>query len=168
MPGFSPEQYLLPSETTIVDVRRHWAVLAKPVGIAILVALLVFAVSYVLPSDSYAQTACWLVLIGDFLRLSWVIFDHHVERFVITNRRVILTTGILTRKVAIMPLTKVTDMTYQRSVPGQILGYGSFIVESAGQVQALNRIDYLPRPDDTYQKVSRVLFGEGAAADGGD
>ena len=32
-----------------------------------------------------------------------------------------------------MPLAKVTDMSFQRSPIGRILGYGEFILESAGQ-----------------------------------
>jgi hypothetical protein len=57
-------------------------------------------------------------------------------------------------------------MTYQRSVPGQILGYGVFIVESAGQDQALSNIAFLPHPDELYQQVSTLLFG--TPDDGGD
>ena len=39
-----------------------------------------------------------------------------------------------------MPLTKVTDMSFKRSFPGRLLGYGEFIVESAGQDQALRNV----------------------------
>ena len=39
-----------------------------------------------------------------------------------------------------MPLNKVTDMSFQRSFPGRLMGYGEFIVESAGQNQALDRV----------------------------
>ena len=46
-----------------------------------------------------------------------------------------------------MPLSKVTDLTFQRSLRGRLLGCGTFIVESAGQIQALNRIYYVPRPE---------------------
>ena len=42
-----------------------------------------------------------------------------------------------------MPLAKVTDMSFQRFTMGRILGYGEFILESAGQGQALNRVDRL-------------------------
>ena len=44
-----------------------------------------------------------------------------------------------------MPLAKVTDMSFQRTAVGQILGYGEFIVESAGQDQALRNVRFLPR-----------------------
>ena len=32
--------------------------------------------------------------------------------------------------VAMMPLLKVTDMTYDRSLLGRIVGYGTFVLES--------------------------------------
>ena len=64
-----------------------------------------------------------------------------------------------------MPLRKVTDMTYERSVLGRLLGYGEFIMESAGQDQALSRVPYLPRPDSLYLEVSQLLFGRGAVHD---
>ncbi len=81
------------------------------------------------------------------------------EEFVITDKRVLLVSGVITRRVAIMPLTKVTDLTYERSVLGRLLGYGAFVMESAGQHQAMSRIEYLPRPDRLYHEVSTLLFG---------
>jgi hypothetical protein len=39
-----------------------------------------------------------------------------------------------------------------------------FVMESAGQQQALSRIDYLPTPDLLYQQVSALLFGPRARA----
>ncbi len=58
-----------------------------------------------------------------------------------------------------MPLTKVTDMSFQRTFAGRILGYGEFIVESAGQDQALRNIDHIPYPEQLYLEVCGMLFG---------
>ena len=41
-----------------------------------------------------------------------------------TDKRLIMTYGLLTHKVAMMPLRKVTDMNYGRSLLGRMLGYG--------------------------------------------
>jgi hypothetical protein len=59
-----------------------------------------------------------------------------------------------------MPLGKVTDLTFRRSLSGRLFGYGTIVVESAGQIQALNRIDYLPRPEEIYEALSELVFGE--------
>ena len=58
-----------------------------------------------------------------------------------------------------MPLTKVTDMTYERSILGRLLGYGTFVLESAGQDQALSRIDHVPNSDENYRKIIAEIFG---------
>jgi hypothetical protein len=63
---------------------------------------------------------------------------------------------------------KVTDLTYQQSPLGRILNYGSFILESAGQQQALSRVDFLPQPAKRYQQVSGLLFGTDVDVDPDD
>jgi hypothetical protein len=57
-----------------------------------------------------------------------------------------------------MPLSKVTDMSFQRSTMGRILGYGEFILESAGQDQALRIVDHLPYPEQLYLEVCGLIF----------
>jgi hypothetical protein len=57
-----------------------------------------------------------------------------------------------------IPLTKVNDMSFQRSTLGRILGYGQFIVESAAQDQALKIVDYLPYPEQLYLEVCGLIF----------
>ncbi|MDQ3577268.1 MAG: PH domain-containing protein, partial [Actinomycetota bacterium] len=70
------------------------------------------------------------------------------------------TTGVLTIKVLMMPISKVTDLTYKRTAFGRIFGYGTIVVESAGQIQALNNIEYLPRPEQVYDAISELVFGD--------
>jgi hypothetical protein len=41
-----------------------------------------------------------------------------------------------------------------------MLGYGTMIIESAGQIQALSRISYLPDPEEVYEAISELVFGE--------
>ena len=58
-----------------------------------------------------------------------------------------------------MPLQKVTDMTYDRSLLGMLVGYGSFTLESAGQDQALSHITHVPDADEHYRAICTQLFG---------
>lgn len=156
-------RYLLPSERRVIQIRRHWAVLFRSVLETI--ALIVFAalVSAIFRAEPFMQTFAWWIVIVTLARLVWVIAEWANERFIVTDQRVMLISGIVTRKVAIMPLSKVTDMTYERSLLGQMLGYGAFIVESAGQVQALSTIKFIPHPDRLYVQVSEMLFGPAPA-----
>ncbi|MFN3216007.1 MAG: PH domain-containing protein [Acidimicrobiales bacterium] len=75
------------------------------------------------------------------------------QRTYLTDRRIMEVDGFLGTKVNSMPLTKVTDVVLHRSALGEILGYGTFKVENAGQDQALGRLDYLLEPERFHHLV---------------
>lgn len=96
-----------------------------------------------------------LALIG---RSAWKVARWRVDQFIITSARVLTVAGLVNRQVSMLPLRKLTDMSYQRSSLGMLLGYGEFIIESAGEAQGLRRVQYLPRPDELYLQLSELLF----------
>jgi uncharacterized membrane protein YdbT with pleckstrin-like domain len=83
----------------------------------------------------------------------------------VTSQRLLLATGILTRNINMMPLSKVTDMSFKRSAMGRLLGYGEFVVESAGQDQALRNVDHLPYPEQLYLEVCGLIFKDKGDSD---
>jgi uncharacterized membrane protein YdbT with pleckstrin-like domain len=88
-----------------------------------------------------------------------------VDYFIVTSHRMILTEGLITRKVGMMPLAKVTDMSFQRCFMGRLFGYGTFVLESAGQDQALSTVDHIPYPEQLYLEVCGLLFPSKDSAD---
>jgi uncharacterized membrane protein YdbT with pleckstrin-like domain len=86
------------------------------------------------------------------------VYEWNENYFVVTSQRMLLSQGLVTKKVNMMPLSKVTDMSFQRSTMGRILGYGEFILESAGQDQALRIVDHLPYPEQLYLEVCGLIF----------
>jgi uncharacterized membrane protein YdbT with pleckstrin-like domain len=156
-------KYLLPREVQVATVRQHPAVLLAAGSQALagllvagLLSLTVFKHNHLLLAIVWIA---WAVLL---LRLIWKAINWAVDYFVITSQRLMLTTGLLTRKVAMMPMSKVTDMSFRRSFGGRLLGYGELIVESAGQNQALDRVPYIPYPEQLYLLVCGILFPAGA------
>ncbi|MCW2937549.1 MAG: rane-flanked domain protein [Actinomycetia bacterium] len=154
----SVNRYLLPHETQVITVRRHPAVLMKPVLLVLGGLILAGFLSNTITSNTSVVSWIWW---GWLALLAWFVYqvaNWSVDYFVITNQRMLLTTGLITRKVAMMPLTKVTDMSFQRSVLGRLLGYGTFVLESAGQDQALRIVDFLPYPEQLYLEVCEMIF----------
>jgi membrane protein YdbS with pleckstrin-like domain len=152
-------RYLLASEHRVVVVRQHPASLLGAFG-KTLVALLAGGYLYTVTVVEAAQTVVLLAMIGIHVWLLWKVARWYVDRFIVSDRRIMLVTGIIARKVAMMPLTKLTDMSYERSTVGVVLGFGTFVLESAGQDQALSRINYVPRPDELFREISELLFGK--------
>lgn len=153
------DRYLLQSEDQVFSVRRHWVSLASAAGRLGLLWLGGLLVLWLVNDVSLLRGLLVAYLLVTLAWFAWIVGDWYAERFVVTNKRVLLVSGLLARKVAIMPLIKVTDLTYEQSVLGRVLDYGSFVIESAGQQQALSRIDYLPDPNLRYHQVSELLFG---------
>ncbi|MEV4647198.1 PH domain-containing protein [Saccharopolyspora sp. NPDC049426] len=157
-----PDEYLLDSERRVIRVRRHWASLVWDLfeAAGLLVGLVL--VSYLLPAGSswLFQNILWYAGLVVLIRFTYQVLDWYVERIVVTDKRFLMTTGIFTTNVAMMPVTKVTDLTFHRSLMGRMLGYGTLIVESAGQIQALNRIEYVPNPTEVEDAISGLVFGD--------
>jgi membrane protein YdbS with pleckstrin-like domain len=171
-PGANPpadvDRYLLPHEQEVITVRKHPAVLLAPVAWAV-IGLVIAAVlsDTLLRHESGLTWIIWAIWGIVFLRFLWAALNWAVDYFIVTSHRFIQTSGLFSRKVAMMPLAKVTDMTFERSPLGRVLGYGTFILESAGQDQALSRVDHIPYPEQLYLEVCSLLF-KPSKEDGGD
>ena len=155
-------RYLAQDEEIVLKVRRHASVLIKPLLAAAAMVAIATAVGFLTsPSEGgdLVDTIVGVVAVLFALRLLWRIWEWRAKRFVVTDRRIFEVSGLLTRKVASMPLAKMTDITYRRSILGRLLGYGEVVVETAGQEQALHRLDHLPRPDDFYRTITWLVTG---------
>jgi len=155
----SVNRYLLPHERQVIAVHQHPAVLIRPI-FEVLVGLAVagWLSNSVAHGNSTAILVIWILWGILFVRLAVKVFEWAETYFVVTSQRLLLATGLVVKKVNMMPLSKVTDMSFQRSGTGRILGFGEFIVESAGQDQALSNIKYLPYPEQLYLEVCGLLF----------
>jgi uncharacterized membrane protein YdbT with pleckstrin-like domain len=151
-------RYLLPHERQVISVHRHPAVLIRPI-FEVLVGLAIagWISNSFTHGNGTAILIIWLLWAVLLLRLAWKVLDYSLTYFVITSQRLLLASGFIA-KVDMMPLAKVTDMSFNRSATGQLLGFGEFIVESAGQDQALRHIDHLPYPEQLYLEVCGLIF----------
>jgi uncharacterized membrane protein YdbT with pleckstrin-like domain len=147
------DRYLMAHEGQVIAVRRHPAVLLRPV--AEVVGGL-FLCGYL--STATGLTLIWWLWLALLTRLMWKVFAWSIEYFLVTEHRVMLITGVLNRRVAMIPLGKVTDIALERSALGRMLGYGEFVMESAGQDQAMRNVKYMPYPEQLYLEVSSLVF----------
>jgi len=157
---------LLPHERQVITVRFHPAVLIRPVAEVLLgLALAGLLSTTVAHGNGLAMLIIWGLWLLLVLRLVYKIYVWLDEYFVVTSQRLLLATGVFTKTVNMMPLSKVTDMRFERSPSGRLLGYGKFVVESAGQEQALQTVDHLPYPEQLYLEVCGLIFKDKGDSD---
>jgi len=150
-------EYLLDGERIVIAVRRHWVRVLEPALTTVAaLALALWVEASAPPGGSQIGWWLWFALIA---RLIWKVADWRHNWFLATDKRLVLTYGIFTRKVAMMPLVKVTDMSFVRTIPGRVFGYGKFVLESAGQEQALHKVNWIPDANRTYRAICAEIFG---------
>jgi membrane protein YdbS with pleckstrin-like domain len=167
-------KYLLPDETAVVATRRHWAVLIEPTVKFLPVFVAGGWLLLLDPDNRVTSSAGLLVVLASLVYYGLRVGEWWMRHFIVSTRRVLLTSGIIARTVTLLPLRRITDLTWKETVLGQVLGYGTFRFESAGPQQALSEITFLPAADVLYRRVSALLFSSdwgssgGAAASGDD
>jgi len=153
-------RYLFPTEKFRGEWRRHWIQLVRKLSLGVLATLVLgYAAGYFASrQQGTVLTVLVLIWLGVMAWVLWDVADWYYDRFILTNKRVMLVEGIISRNVAMMPLSRVTDMKYTQSALGRVLGYGTFEIESAGQEQALRNVPNLPNPTDLYLQVVEEMY----------
>lgn len=152
------ERYLLPQERHTVTIRKHPAMLLSYVGETLGGLILAGALSAAF-SHRTALTVIWVAWLLIAGRLAYKVYEWSDDYLAVTQVRVMRIHGIVTRRVDMMPLNKITDLVVNRSIVGRLLGYGTIVLESAGQDQALSKLKYIPEPEALYLNISAAAFG---------
>jgi membrane protein YdbS with pleckstrin-like domain len=141
-------------EVIVDEVRKHWIVHVVSV-LELLVAVALLVLFPFIDLD-----VAWLPFVLAFVILAhagWRSLGYHMDRFVITNMRVFRVNGVLSQKLATMPLIRILDITVVKPLHGRVLGYGHFVFESAAQEQGLKDIRFVGRPDERDLSIQRVV-----------
>jgi hypothetical protein len=161
-------QYLFPTEQFRGEWRPHWIRLARELIVIVALALLVQSgysahlASYDvnLADIPHAQLISQLALI---ILVGWRGMAWYVNRFVLTNKRLILIKGVLWRRTATLPLLRAVDIIYRASPLGRVLHYGAFRFTGASFLHPLWRVANLPHPTDLYLQVVEEMYEPEAA-----
>lgn len=157
-----PSKLLSEGENVVLELHPHWKTLVLPV-FALLATLGLTGFLLAVVDDDLGRyviggVASLLVLVlflVPFLR--W-----RTTLFVITDRRVVVRTGILSRTGRDIPLTRVNDVTFAHNLIERILGAGTLVVESAGERGQVELTD-VPK----VETVQRTLYELVERASGG-
>lgn len=157
-------KYLLPDEVDFTLLRKHKAILLRPVVfLALGVIVAGVLTGFVGVHHGWALLAIGVFFLAVLAYFTYQAIQWWVSYFVLTKHRCLQTSGLITRKVNMLPLSKVTDVILVRDFWGRMFNYGTLTLESAGTFQALGDVDFLPIPEQLYLEISmRIFFGNKA------
>jgi len=155
----SLNRFLLPKERQVISVRQHPAVLIRPVFFVIVgLAVAGLLSSFVAHGNGIVILGIWILWALLLLWLVGKIAEWWVQYFVVTSERLMSTQGLITRKVNMIPLTKISDVEFRQNATGRFLGYAEFEVLAAGMDDRMRHITFIPYPNQLYLEVVGVLF----------
>ena len=140
---------LQPGEEIKYRARIHYFLFMEP--------LCLLMVGGFILCDVSAPIMKWLavtVLFLGLVSLAQRIFVKVGSLLVVTNRRVILKTGIIHRRVAELVLNKCEGLQVTQSVTGRIFGYGTLVVTTGG---ATNCYYFVGKPFDFKRAINMQI-----------
>jgi uncharacterized membrane protein YdbT with pleckstrin-like domain len=124
-------------EHSVLILHPHWKVLLRPTLILILVALAASAALVLIPQGRYTGSGQIAVgVIAVLAVLIWFLVPFlrwKTTTYELTNRRLRLRRGILSRSGRDFPLIRISDVSFEHGLIDRLLGAGQLIVESAGE-----------------------------------
>ena len=141
------DRNLVPGETLLYRTRHHWLVLLGPFfggllllvpGIALMVEAIATRDSAGLVVGSATISPKVMVVSGVILvAAAIIIFSYGVAKrnateMAVTNRRVLIKTGMTSRRTLDLMLSRVESIGVEETAAGRVLGYGSVVVRGTG------------------------------------
>jgi len=123
-------------EQPVLLLHPHWKTLIRPVLVAVLVVAIAL-VAEALPSGSDAAAIRGAVgVVAVLFLMVWLIVPvlrWRTTTYELTTKRLRTRFGVVTRHGRDIPLTRISDVSFQTGVLDRLLGSGRLVVESAGE-----------------------------------
>ncbi|HEY8677661.1 MAG TPA: PH domain-containing protein [Candidatus Dormibacteraeota bacterium] len=147
---------LLPGERVLASSSRHWVVLLRPFATTILVIIVALVVlAFVqLNSELHLFLSLGGLLIG-LAVLNLYYWGWRSHEYVLTDQRVILNEGMLTKFSRSIAVDRIQDLTTYQGLWGRAWGFGDIELESAGR-EGGEWLHTVPRP----QQLRNAIFAQ--------
>jgi len=154
---------LTEDEHLVLRVHPHWKTLVGPLAVAVVVIAVALVAEVLIPSGSagnIGRLAVAVVAIG--VLMIWLmvpVLRWRTTVFELTNRRLRMRDGIITRHGRDIPLARINDVSFSKGLLDRLLGSGRLVVESAGEHGQILLND-IPRVEFTQATLFRLVEEE--------
>lgn len=156
-----PRKLLGTDETEVLHLRSHGKALAVPV-IVLLVTAVVSGFLVALTPPAWQPWAGWVefLLIAVVLAIGVVVpfLRWLTTTYTFTDRRIITRRGIINQTGHDLPLSRINNVAYERSLSDRMFGCGTLVLTTAAE-QPVTLHD-VPDVERVHVVMTELLFGE--------
>lgn len=147
---------LNPGESIVISTRTHPKALILPIlALVVLLAVGVFVQNVI--DERIVSLVVWVVVA---IGVVWFVLRPFLiwltATYAITTRRLITRHGVITRRGHDIPLTRISDVAYEKDLIDRLLGCGTLVISDAsthGQVA----LPDIPRVEKVQRDLSDLL-----------
>ena len=155
-----PAKLLGTGEQELLHLRSHGKTMIKPTIWLVVVAALFGAVFAMLPLgwrpvSGWAVTVLALVLAIPVYLLP--LLRWRTTTYTLTNHRLITRSGIITKIGHDVPVSRISNVTYERSLTDRMFGCGSLVFTTSAEAPVV--LNDIPKVEEVGVAISNLLFG---------
>jgi uncharacterized membrane protein YdbT with pleckstrin-like domain len=163
-----PRKLLVDGEEIVLSMRTHAKALILPAVVLIVLAALGGFFTAILGDSStegWVVIAIWVLVVLGMLVWSVAPFVRWLTtEYTITSKRVLLTSGVFTRKGRAIPLYRVNDVSFEKGLLDRLLGCGTLVISDASEQTGM-RLSDVPRIEWVHRQLTDLVFGTDDGAD---
>lgn len=155
--------HYLTNEKPIITTRQHWSVILPGIVGFIIAALVILFVVHILPPTLAGHSVrgaenviVLIVIIALLLTVAVHWLRWRMAEYILTDHRIILTEGVISRVTESITLDRVQDVTVRQGLADRMLQRGNVEIESAGRDGA-EILAKVPHPDAFYAQVMEAI-----------
>jgi hypothetical protein len=145
-----PRKLLNPEEEIAFELHPHWWYFSGLMGLAVLILVGATVAAYPNLLPQQAQKGLALAVLGTtILGVFWLLARLLIWRttyFVVTNERVILRQGVLSKHGREILLERIMDLSFHQSLLERMVGTGDLMIESGGE-SGQDVFEMIPHPE---------------------
>jgi uncharacterized membrane protein YdbT with pleckstrin-like domain len=155
-----PDNLIQEGETVALDLRPHWWYFSRNILTGIPLAIILILVLGQLEGDGWAESS--LRLLVGVVALAWAVWlglkylGWRMTYFVVTSRRVIYRSGVISKRGVEIPLERINNINFHQRLIDRIIGAGDLDIESAGK-DGQSHFDFIRHPDGVQHEVYRQM-----------
>ena len=150
-------------EEVALDLHPHWKTLILPALIFIVTSGAAAFLAAIVSGGKDEAPAQWIIAgLALFVVLTWSVrplLRWRTTSFVLTNRRIITREGVLVRRGHDVPISRIHDVSFSRTLLERLLGCGTLVIESAGEYGQVI-LDDIPHVEVVQAELYRLVDEE--------
>ena len=155
MPPY-PRKLINEGETVVLDLKPHWFFFWKHILVGSALLLVFFLWVGPFGSSSWLGWPLGVALLvwAGFVVVKYLTWTY--THFVLTDRRVISRSGIISKRGTEIPLERINNIDFRQGLLLRMIGAGDLDIESAGR-EGQSHFDNVRHPDMVQQEIYRQM-----------